>query len=117
MLVCVSSSHSSMWDEATRISCGPVRVPGTYDVVRSNGTGRTTTRARSKSTMVGVVPPNSPTAMCSYSKGSFIAGNYRGAGEEETEHERRQAEQPGADEEQRVTLEQRPPGREVFDRD
>src|SRR5215831_11093740 len=69
--VCVSSSQSSMCDDATRISWGPVRVPGTYDVVRSNGTGRMTTRALSKSTIVGVVPPNSPTAMLSYSKGSF----------------------------------------------
>src|ERR1051325_5861009 len=69
--VCVSSSQSSMCEEATRISCGPVRVPGTYDVVRSNGIGRITTRARSKSTIVGVVPPKSPTAMLSYSKGSF----------------------------------------------
>src|SRR5207248_10446385 len=48
-----------------------VRVPGTYDVVRSKGIGRITTRAASKSTVVGVVPPKSPTAMCSYSKGSF----------------------------------------------
>src|SRR6266550_4265357 len=69
--VCVSSSQSSMCDEATRISCGPVRVPGTYDVVRSKGIGRITTRAASKSTVVGVVPPKLPTAMCSYSKGSF----------------------------------------------
>src|SRR4029077_12585184 len=70
--VCVSSSHSSMCDEATRISCGPLRVPGTYDVVRSSGTGRMTTRALSKSVGVGVVPPNSPTATRSYSNGRFI---------------------------------------------
>src|SRR6185437_7522199 len=114
--VCVSSSHSSMCEDAPRISCGPVRVPGTYDVVRSNGTGRMTTRARSKSTIVGIVPPNSPTAMCSYSNGSFIAGNCR-TGEEETENERRHAEQAGADEEQRVPFEERPPGGEVLDGD
>ena len=30
-----SSSHSSMCDEATRISRGPFRVPLTYDVVLS----------------------------------------------------------------------------------
>ncbi len=66
-----------MCDEATRISCGPVRVPGTYEVVRSKGIGRMTTRAASKSTMVGVVPPNAPTAMYSYSNGNFIAVNYR----------------------------------------
>src|SRR5579872_1758939 len=70
--VCVSSSHSSMCDEATRISCGPVRVPGTYDVVRSSGIGRTTTRAPSKSVVVGVVPPYSPIVTCSYSNGRFI---------------------------------------------
>src|SRR6266853_3869894 len=78
--VCVSSSQSSMCDEATRISCGPVRVPGTYDVVRSKGIGRMTTRAASKSTVVGVVPPNAPTSMCSYSNGSFdiVSGvNYK----------------------------------------
>src|SRR6266446_2296037 len=70
--VCVSSSHNSMWEEATRISCGPLRVPGTYEVVRSSGTGRMTTRAVSKSTVVGVVPPNSPVASRSYSNGRFI---------------------------------------------
>src|SRR5215470_18553786 len=70
--VSVSSSHSSMCDEATRISCGPLRVPATYDVVRSSGTGRMTTRAFSKSVVVGVVPPNSPTATWSYSNGRFI---------------------------------------------
>src|SRR5215470_6484102 len=70
--VCVSSSHSSMCDEATRISCGPLRVPATYDVVRSSGTGRMTTRAFSKSVVVGVVPPNSPTATWSYSNGRLI---------------------------------------------
>ena len=48
----VSSSHNSICDEATRISCGPVRVPGTYEVVRSSGTGRMTTRALSKSAAV-----------------------------------------------------------------
>src|SRR3954466_546667 len=40
-----------------------------------------TTRALSKSALVGIVPPNSPTAMCSYSKGSFaiVCGrHYRG---------------------------------------
>ncbi len=70
--VCVSSSHSSMCDEATRISCGPVRVPGTYDVVRSSGIGRITTRALSKSEVVGVVPPNSPRVTRSYSNGRCI---------------------------------------------
>ena len=38
--VAVSSSQNSIWDEATRISCGPVRVPGTYEVVRSSGIGK-----------------------------------------------------------------------------
>src|SRR6266849_542055 len=70
--VCVSSSQSSMCDEATRISCGPLRVPGTYDVVRSSGIGRMTTRARAKSVVVGVVPPNSPTSIWSYSNGRLI---------------------------------------------
>src|SRR5438034_11376551 len=70
--VWVSSSQSSMCDEATRISCGPWRVPAAYDVVRSSGTGRMTTRAFSKSVVVGVVPPNSPTATRSYSNGRFI---------------------------------------------
>src|SRR6266850_7531150 len=70
--VCVSSSHSSMCDDATRISCGPLRVPGTYDVVRSSGTGKMTTRACSKSVVVGVVPQNSPVASRSYSNGRFI---------------------------------------------
>src|SRR5919112_1469037 len=70
--VWVSSSHSSMCDEATRISCGPLRVPGTYDVVRSSGIGKMTTRALAKSVVVGVVPPNSPSARCSYSNGRFI---------------------------------------------
>src|SRR6476660_3273202 len=70
--VCVSSSQSSMCDEATRISCGPFRVPGTYDVVRSSGTGRMTTRALSKSEVVGVGPPNSPRVPRSYSNGRFI---------------------------------------------
>src|SRR5207237_7058649 len=70
--VCVSSSQSSMCDEATRISCGPVRVPGTYDVVRSSGIGRMTTRAWAKSVVVGVVPPNSPIVTWSYSNGRFI---------------------------------------------
>src|SRR4029077_8697914 len=70
--VCVSSSHSSMCDEATRISCGPLRVPGTYDVVRSRGIGRMTTRALLKSVGAGVVPPNSPTVIWSYSNGRFI---------------------------------------------
>ena len=32
-----------MCDEAWRISRGPLRVPRTYDVVRSTGTGRMTT--------------------------------------------------------------------------
>jgi hypothetical protein len=58
----VSSSQSSRCEDATRISCGPVRVPETYDVVRSRGTGRKTTRAFSKVVGVGVVPPNSPMA-------------------------------------------------------
>src|ERR687887_772770 len=70
--VSVSSSHSSMCDEATRISCGPLRVPGTYEVVRSSGIGKTTTRALGKSVVVGVVPPNSPTVSRSYSNGRFI---------------------------------------------
>src|SRR6266699_3801477 len=70
--VCVSSSHNSMWEEATRISCGPSRVPGTYDVVRSSGTGRMTTRAFSKSVEVGLVPPNSPGVTESYSNGRLI---------------------------------------------
>src|SRR5947207_11808087 len=61
-----------MCDEATRISCGPLRVPGTYDVVRSSGMGRMTTRALAKSVVVGVVPPNSPIATWSYSNGRFI---------------------------------------------
>src|SRR5688572_18666733 len=54
------------------MSCGPLRVPATYDVVRSSGTGRMTTRAFSKSVVVGVVPPYSPTATRSYSNGRFI---------------------------------------------
>src|SRR5207244_8842978 len=58
--------------EATRISCGPLRVPGTYEVVRASGTGRMTTRACSKSVVVGVVPPNSLEASRSYSNGRFI---------------------------------------------
>src|SRR2546428_4794287 len=70
--VCVSSSHSSMCDDATRISCGPLGVPGTYDVVRSSGIGRMTTRAFSKSVVVGVAPPNSPIVTCSYSNGRLI---------------------------------------------
>src|SRR6266508_4183177 len=70
--VCVSSSHNSMCDDATRISCGPFRVPDTYDVVRSSGRGRMTTRAWAKSVVVGVVPPNSPMATCSYSNGRLI---------------------------------------------
>src|SRR6185503_15656626 len=68
----VSSSHNSMCDEATRISCGPVRVPAIYDVVRSSGTGRMMTRAFSNVVGVGVVPPNSPRATRSYSNGRFI---------------------------------------------
>src|SRR5262245_746090 len=68
----VSSSHSSMCDDATRISCGPLRVPGTYDVVRSSGIGRMTTRALPKSVVVGVVPPNSPRDCWSYSNGRLI---------------------------------------------
>ena len=35
-------------------------APGTYEVVRSSGIGRMTTRALSKSVVLGVVPPNSP---------------------------------------------------------
>src|SRR4051794_15269971 len=70
--VWVSSSQSSMCDEATSISCGPLRVPGIYDVVRSSGIGRMTTRACSKSVVVGVVPPYSPTLSCSYSNGRLI---------------------------------------------
>src|SRR5262245_1574120 len=68
----VSSSHNSMCDDATRISCGPLRVPATYDVVRSSGIGRMTTRACAKSVVVGVVPPNSPMATWSYSNGRLI---------------------------------------------
>src|SRR6185295_17907071 len=68
----VSSSHNSMCDDATRISCGPLRVPGTYDVVRSSGIGTMTTRALSKSVLVGVVPPNSPRVCWSYSNGRLI---------------------------------------------
>src|SRR5439155_3206523 len=70
--VSVSSSHSSMCDEATRISCGPFRVPATYDVVRSSGAGKTTTRALAKSVVVGVVPPNSASVSRSYSNGRLI---------------------------------------------
>src|SRR6185503_7552484 len=70
--VCVSSSHNSMCADATRISCGPLRVPGTYDVVRSSGIGKMTTRACSKSVVVGVVPPYSPMVSCSYSNGRRI---------------------------------------------
>src|SRR5450759_5315709 len=70
--VSVSSSHNSMCDDATRISCGPLRVPGTYDVVRSSGMGRMTTRALANSVVVGVVPPNSPTVTWSYSNGRLI---------------------------------------------
>src|SRR5258708_40232022 len=72
--VSVSSSQSSMCEDATRISCGPFRVPGTYDVVRSSGIGKMTTRALAKLAVVGMVPPNSPTAMRSYSNGRFILG-------------------------------------------
>ena len=80
--VSVSSSHNSMCDDATRISCGPLRVPGTYDVVRSSGIGRMTTRALSKSVVVGLVPPNSPGVTDSYSNGWLIPvletiGRYR----------------------------------------
>src|SRR5581483_1636483 len=70
MSVSVSSSHSSMCEEATRISCGPLRVPGTYDVVRSRGIGRMTTRARSKGAAGS--PANSPMATWSNSNGRFI---------------------------------------------
>src|SRR5438874_13326508 len=69
--VSVSSSHSSMCDEATRISCGPLRVPGTYDVVRSSGMGRMTTRALSKVVVVGGRPPNCLGATWSKSSGGF----------------------------------------------
>src|SRR5436190_18126198 len=72
--VCISSSQSSRCDDATRISCGPLRVPGTYDVVRSNGIGRMMTRALANVAVVGIVPPNSPTARRSYSNGRFILG-------------------------------------------
>src|SRR5256885_15758692 len=72
MSVSVSSSHNSMCDEAIRISCGPSLVPDTYDVVRSSGIGRMTTRALSKLAVVGLVPPNSPGVTWSYSKGRFI---------------------------------------------
>src|ERR1019366_10595438 len=70
--VSVSSSHNSMCDDATRISCGPRRVPGTYVVVRSSGMGRMTTRAFSKSVVVALVPPNSPGVTESYSNGRLI---------------------------------------------
>ena len=43
-----------MCEEATRISCGPFRVPATYEVVRSSGTGRMTTRALIEIVVVGV---------------------------------------------------------------
>ncbi len=52
-----SSSQSSMCDEAWRISRGPLRVPETYDVVRSTGTGRTTTRESSNDRGYGTAPP------------------------------------------------------------
>src|ERR1035437_233598 len=68
----VSSSHNSMRDDATRIWCGPRRVPGTYVVVRSSGMGRMTTRAFSKSVVVALVPPNSPGVTESYSNGRLI---------------------------------------------
>src|SRR5712692_1390331 len=70
--VCISSSQSSMCEDATRISCGPPRVPDRYVVVRSRGIGRMTTRAFSKSAVVGLTPPNSPSVWCSYSNGRFI---------------------------------------------
>src|SRR5262245_41529831 len=68
----VSSSHNSICEDATGISCGPMRVPGTYEVVRSSGMGRITTRAPLKSDGLGVVPPNSPMATRSYSNGRLI---------------------------------------------
>ena len=52
-----SSSHNSMCDEASRISRGPLRVPGTYEVVRSTGTGSTTTRDSSNDVGCGSAPP------------------------------------------------------------
>ena len=53
-----SSSHNSIWDDAWRISRGPLRVPGMYDVVRSTGTGRTTTFESAKDLTCGRAPPN-----------------------------------------------------------
>src|ERR1035437_6371352 len=70
--VSVSSSHNSMCDDATRISCGPRRVPGTYVVVRSSGMGRMTTRAFSKSVVDALVPSTSPGVTESYSSVRLI---------------------------------------------
>ena len=64
-LIQVAARGKTICDDATRISCGPRRVPGTYDVVRSSGIGRMTTRALAKSVVVGVAPPNAPTVSCS----------------------------------------------------
>jgi hypothetical protein len=52
-----SSSQSSMCDDACRISRGPLRVPETYEVVRSTGTGRTTTCESSNDREYGIAPP------------------------------------------------------------
>ena len=46
-----------MCEEAWRISRGPLRVPETYDVVRSTGTGSTTTRESSNDRACGIAPP------------------------------------------------------------
>jgi len=54
-----------MCDDASRISRGPFRVPDTYDVVRSTGTGRMTTRESSNDFIVGIAPPNCSGAPCS----------------------------------------------------
>src|SRR6476659_4227921 len=62
-----------MCDEASRISRGPFRVPETYDVVRSTGTGRITTCDSSNDRMIGIVPPKAIGAACSYSNGKLIS--------------------------------------------
>jgi hypothetical protein len=62
-----------MCDEASRISRGPLRVPETYDVVRSTGTGRITTRDSSKDRMIGIAPPKAIGAPWSYSNGKLIS--------------------------------------------
>src|SRR5438445_8481545 len=110
MSVSVSSSQSSMCEEAIRISWGPSLVPGTYDVVRSSGIGRMTTRALSKLAVVGLVPPNSPGVTWSYSNGRFIhvletGGRNRGA------VDRHHARAHGAEHRSLASREQRRRGR------